>query len=278
MNDYKKIARAITYLIEHAGQQPDLRQLAEQAGLSPSHFQRKFNAWTGVSPKSFLQHLTLEQARRMLNNGNPVEQVAWATGLSGSGRLHDLCVNLEAASPGEIRKRGEGLQIHYGYGMTPFGECLLADTPRGICHLAFVAGEGREAVFAELQQAWPRAAFIHHPDKAGTLIQQVFRLPPAADRTPLRAYVKGTHFQLRVWRALLRIPEGRLISYGDLAMAIDSPRSARAVGSAVGANMLAYLIPCHRVIRSTGVIGDYRWGSPRKNMMLALEYARQHPG
>jgi AraC family transcriptional regulator of adaptative response/methylated-DNA-[protein]-cysteine methyltransferase len=275
MNDYEKIARAITYLVEHAPEQPDLPVLANQAGLSPAHFQRKFTAWTGVSPKAFLQNLTLQHAREMLTQGRPVEVAAWSSGLSGPGRLHDLCVKLEAATPGEIRRGGLGLAIRYGFGATPFGECLLADTPRGICYLAFVAGSDRQTVLGELRQLWPNATVTQNPDSTLGLIQQIFNLQSVPPGTPLRAYVKGTQFQLQIWRALLKIPEGQLVSYGDIASRIRKPESSRAVGTAVGANQLAYLIPCHRVIRNTGVIGQYRWGSTRKKLMLACEYARK---
>ncbi len=275
MNDYEKMACAINYLVEHALEQPDLQELAEQAGLSPGHFQRKFTAWTGVSPKAFLQNLTLEQAREMLVHGKQVEETAWATGLSGPGRLHDLCVKLEAATPGEISRGGLGLTIDYGFGPTPFGECLLANTPRGICYLAFVAGRETKALLEELHRLWPKATYLHQPDSTLGLIQQIFNLQSVPNDTPLRAYVKGTQFQLQIWRALLKIPEGRLVSYGDIATRVKKPDASRAVGSAVGANQLAYLIPCHRVIRKTGVIGDYRWGSARKKLMLACEYTRK---
>lgn len=275
MNDYEKIAHAINYLVEHANEQPDLQVLADRAGLSPGHFQRKFTAWTGVSPKAFLQNLTLEQAREMLTHGKQLEEAAWASGLSGPGRLHDLCVKLEAATPGEISRGGLGLAIHYGLGPTPFGECLLANTQRGICYLAFVAGRDTEALLGELHRLWPRATVTHKPDNTLGLIQQIFNLQSVPNDTPLRVYVKGTQFQLQIWRALLKIPEGRLASYGEIATKVKKPDASRAVGSAVGANQLAYLIPCHRVIRNTGVIGDYRWGSARKKLILTYEYARK---
>ena len=275
MNDYEKIARAISYLVDHALEQPNIQTLADQAGLSPGHFQRKFTAWTGVSPKAFLQNLTLEQAREMLTHGKQVEETAWATGLSSPGRLHDLCVKLEAATPGEISRGGLGLTIHYGFGPTPFGECLLADTPRGICYLAFVASQDTEALQEELHRLWPKATITHKPDSALGLIQQIFNLESVLDNTPLRAYVKGTQFQLQVWRALLKIPAGHLVSYSDIAIKVKKPDASRAVGTAVGANQLAYLIPCHRVIRNTGVIGDYRWESARKKLILVYEYSRK---
>ncbi len=271
MDDYDKISQVISYLLEHARQQPSLTLLAEKAGLSPSHLQRKFTAWTGISPKSFLQHLTQQQARAMLNHGKPLEQVAWDTGLSGPGRLHDLCIKIEAATPGEIRRGGEGLDISFGFGPTPFGDCLLADTPRGICYIAFV---GPQSGLDELYKLWPRATYTPAPNRTQGLIRQVFNLQTLPVQTPLRAYVKGTQFQLQIWRALLNIPEGRLVSYSDIATAIRRPDAARAAGSAIGANQLAYLIPCHRVIRNTGIVGDYRWGSNRKKMILACEYAR----
>jgi len=274
MDDYNKIAKAINYLIEHAQEQPGLQLLARQAGLSPPHFQRKFSKWTGVSPKCFLQFLTLEHAREMLIRGGAVENVAWASGLSGAGRLHDLCVKMEAATPGEIKLGGAGLHIGYGFGPTPFGECLLANTPRGICHLAFVTGQNHEAALGELHQIWPSATYSHQPDNILVLIRKIFNLQASPAPAPLRVYVKGTRFQLRVWRALLQIPEGSLCTYGQVGVAIKHPGAARAVGSAVGANTLAYLIPCHRVIRNTGATGDYRWGSERKKIMLACEYAR----
>lgn len=275
MDDYERIARAIDYLVDHAGERPGLQALAAEAGLSPSHFQRKFSAWTGVSPKCLLQYLTLEHAREMLAGGTAVEQAAWASGLSGPGRLHDLCVSLEAATPGEIRRGGAGLRIEYGFGPTPFGECLIAESPRGICHLAFVTRGDRVSALRELQQDWPRAELLARPDKALALIEQVFnRQSPGYGTAPLRAYVRGTRFQLRIWRALLRIPEGQLISYGDMARITGQARAARAVGSAVGANRIAYLIPCHRVIRNSGIIGHYRWGGPRKQLLLSFEYER----
>ena len=273
MDDYTRIAQAISYLVDHAHRQPGLEQLAAQAGWSSAHFQRKFSEWTGVSPKAMLQQLTLDKAMGLLANHTSLEEVAWASGLSGPGRLHDLCVKLEAASPGEIRSGGKGMQIHYGFAPSPFGDCLIAETGRGICHLAFVAGSERDAALRELQTRWPQAQFAASPTRALELGRQVFNQAP--EREGLRAYVRGTAFQLKVWRALLKIPDGSTTSYGAIAAEIGCPGSARAVGTAVGSNTLAYLIPCHRVIRNSGVIGEYRWGHPRKRIMLALERARQ---
>ncbi|MEX2352819.1 MAG: methylated-DNA--[protein]-cysteine S-methyltransferase, partial [Gammaproteobacteria bacterium] len=215
--------------------------------------------------------------KQLLRQGNTVFETAIDTGLSGPGRLHDLCVSLESATPGEIRNGGAGLKIIYGFGPTPFGECILASSERGICYLAFIDGNNHEEAIKELKAAWPRAELKYRESDALKLISKIFNLQHTRQRVPLRAFVKGTDFQLRVWRALLQIGEGNLVTYGDLAAYIDRPRAARAVGTAVGANPLAYLIPCHRVIRNSGVIGDYRWGSNRKKIIIACETARGLP-
>jgi AraC family transcriptional regulator of adaptative response/methylated-DNA-[protein]-cysteine methyltransferase len=274
MNDYQQMAKVINYLSAHAKEQPTLDLLADLAGLSPYHFQRKFSAWVGVSPKSYLQCLNLENARGLLHQGNTVLDVAVDSGLSGPGRLHDLCVTLDAATPGEIKTGGEGLVITYGFGATPFGECMLGNSSRGICYLAFIDKNGHEQALKELTAMWPNATLKHQQKHSMAVIMQIFNLERLEEVPPLRAYVKGTRFQLRVWRALLQIPEGRLVSYGELAARISQPSAARAVGSAVAANSLAYLIPCHRVIRSTGITTGYRWGSERKRTIIACERAR----
>jgi AraC family transcriptional regulator of adaptative response/methylated-DNA-[protein]-cysteine methyltransferase len=275
MNDYENMTKIIRYLAEHAGEQPTLTQLANMTGYSPAYFQRKFTAWVGVSPKSYIQHLTLVNARLLLTQGARIFDVAVDTGLSGLGRLHDLCVTLDAATPGEIKTGGLGLTIHYGFGMTPFGECIIASTPRGICYLAFIQDGDYEAAITGLKRVWPCAVMVHKNEESQNLIMRIFALQHNQHQAPLRVLVKGTNFQLQVWRALLKIPVGRLVTYGDLATYIARPGSARAVGSAVGANQLAYLIPCHRVIRNTGVIGEYRWGSCRKKAIIKCETARK---
>ncbi|MBF8269810.1 MAG: methylated DNA-protein cysteine methyltransferase [Gammaproteobacteria bacterium] len=261
----------IHYLNDHYTKQPSLDALAAAAGLSPGHFQRKFTAWVGVSPKAFLQHLTFRDARERLLHGESVDHAAWDAGLSGPSRLHDLCVVLEAASPGEIKRGGAGLTITYGYGQTPFGSCLLGTSARGIVQLSFVDRDEAETL-AGMQGRWPQAELVRNDRAIKPVIDQVFR-HQAAPQQSLRAYVQGTKFQLRVWRALLEIPPGKLLSYGQLATSIGRPSAARAVGTAVGANPLAYLIPCHRVIRASGVIGGYRWGLGRKQIMIASELA-----
>ncbi len=272
MNDYERIANVIRYLDEHHLDQPDLTILAEQAGLSAFHFHRLFSTWAGVTPKDFLQCLTVAKARRSLQNGQKILETALDVGLSGPGRLHDLCVSLEAASPGEVKSGGAEWTLSAGFASSPFGTCLVAESPRGLCHLAFVESKCEKAAWTELQQNWPNAKLFRDDPAAERMARPIFQSPPANRPIPrLKAFVRGTSFQLRVWRALIQIPPGQLITYGRLAAAIGNPAAARAVGSAVGANPIAYLIPCHRVIRETGIIGEYRWGKIRKRAMVAFE-------
>jgi AraC family transcriptional regulator of adaptative response/methylated-DNA-[protein]-cysteine methyltransferase len=269
---YQQIESLIRYLDEHQAEQPDLATLARQARLSPFHLHRVFAAWAGVTPKDFLQCLTVADVRRRLAAGASALETALDTGLSGPGRLHDLCVSLEAASPGEIRSGGEGWTIEAGFAHSPFGRCLIAESPRGLCDLTFIEPGAEARAWAALQTAWPRAALRRADRKAANWAHAVFETAPRADGTrPLRAYVRGSEFQVKVWRALLRIPRGAAVTYGRLASALGQPTAARAVGSAVGKNAIGYLIPCHRVIRETGVIGDYRWGAWRKRAMLVRE-------
>jgi AraC family transcriptional regulator of adaptative response/methylated-DNA-[protein]-cysteine methyltransferase len=301
MNDYERIAQVIRFLDARHVEQPDLTTLAGRAGLSQFHFHRLFATWAGVTPKDFLQCLTLAHAKKLLRDGAPILDVALESGLSGPGRLHDLCVNLEAASPGELKSGGAGWTISTGFAESPFGKCLIAEGPRGICHLSFVDNE--KAALAELQKDWPQAKLKRDDSGTAKLAARVFSLSPPkrgegrgegnliqkrlasspqpapalgrrgsqAEQPALRAFVRGTPFQVRVWRALLQVQPGTLTSYGRLASAIDNPAAARAVGTAVAKNPLAYLIPCHRVIRETGVIGNYHWGPIRKCAMIAWE-------
>ncbi len=276
MNDYERIARVIRYLDEHHTLQPGLDELAEIAGLSQFHFHRLFSAWAGVTPKDFLQCLTLEHAKALLHEGQSVLSAALEAGLSGPGRLHDLCVSLEAVSPGELKSGGTGLNVLFGFAATPFGDCLVGESERGICHLTFVEDEGPDAALDELRHTWPEARLRRSDTTAAGLASRIFERPGRNSKRPtLRAFVKGTTFQVRVWRALLRVPPGCLVTYGRLAAAIGQPRAARSVGSAVGENPLAYLIPCHRVIRETGMIGEYRWGRVRKRAIVAWETSRR---
>ncbi len=274
MNDYERIARVIRYLDARRAEQPDLASLAEVAGLSPFHFHRLFSAWAGITPKDFLQCLTLAHAKALLRQGTSVLDAALDSGLSGPGRLHDLCIILEAASPGEVKSGGEGLTITAGFTDSPFGRCLIGESPRGLCHLTFIDSGDGAAALAALREHWPRVRLQRDDTNAARLAGSIFEAPAGRHSRPaLRALVKGTTFQLRVWRALLHVPSGTLVSYGRLAAALDNPAAARAVGTAVGHNPLAWLIPCHRVIRETGVIGDYRWGPVRKRAMVAWESA-----
>jgi AraC family transcriptional regulator, regulatory protein of adaptative response / methylated-DNA-[protein]-cysteine methyltransferase len=273
--DYARIARAIGFLRENAAAQPDLAAAARQAELSEHHFQRLFTRWAGVSPKRFLQFLTVEDARRRLAATRNTLDLAAEVGLSGGGRLHDLFVTLEAVSPGEALGGGVGIDIRWGLHDTPFGMALLGLTRRGICALHFVDGadEARQC----LHQTWPQAALQRDQDGTADTVQRIFA-PLRDARQPLSVLVKGSNFQVQVWRALLALPPGALSTYGELANAIGRPEAARAVGTAVGANTIAYLIPCHRVIRASGVISNYRWGAARKAAMLGREAAYSDEG
>lgn len=275
MSDYERVARMIKYLDEHHLEQPELADIARQCGLSTSHFHRLFSRWAGVTPKDFVQCLTLSHARQLLREGESVLNASINSGLSGPGRLHDLCVTLEAASPGEMKSGGAGLEIRYGFAKTPFGEWLAAETARGVCHLAFV-GEGKRTIAVnELRNEWPRARFVRLDEAAEKLSDELFvSCNNGAQGSLLRAYVRGSKFQIKVWEALVRVRAGALTTYGRLAEAIGNPGAARAVGTAVAANTVACLIPCHRVIRETGIVGNYKWGGLRKRSLLAWEAAR----
>lgn len=273
MDDYARVAQVIDYLEVNHAEQPDLAVLAKRVGLSPHHFHRLFTRWAGVTPKDFLQCLTLAHARALLRGGESVLDAALASGLSGPGRLHDLCVTLEAASPGEMKSGGRGWTLYFGTASSPFGECLIAESPRGLCHLSFVEQGGEVAAVAAMRGNWPHAHWERDEARAARWANRIFAPKPITGSSPLKAFVQGTPFQVRVWQALLRIPSGQLLTYGDLAAATGRPAASRAVGSAVGKNSLAYLIPCHRVIRSTGVVGEYRWGAVRKRALIAWESA-----
>jgi len=272
MNDYERVATMIRFLDRHHTDQPDLNELAAAAGLSPFHFHRLFSAWAGVTPKDFLQCLTLQHVKQLLLEGNNVFDAALNAGLSGPGRLHDLCVTLEAASPGEMKNGGAGMEIDYGFAETPFGEALIAETERGIGYLSFVQEAAPDAVRDQMVEQWPKAKLHRSDQRAAELSTKIFVVRPQNEsRSNLRAFVRGTPFQLRVWRALLNIPSGSVTTYGRLSAAINQPGAARAVGSAVGANPISFVIPCHRVIRETGVLGNYGGGRIRKRVILGWE-------
>lgn len=270
MNDFDRIAATIRYLDEHQASQPALPELAAASGLSESHFHRLFRRWAGVTPKDFLQCLTVAHAKQSLRESASVLEAAMAAGLSGPGRLHDLLVTIEAASPGELKNGGRGLSIEWGWAASPFGCCSLGWNARGICHLAFHETGGKTTAPAALLENWPKAKLQQNNRAAQRLAKTIFHRGPDSN-APLKAFVRATPFQLKVWRALLQIPEGCVASYGGIAAAIGDPQAARAVGTACGSNSLAYLIPCHRVIRETGVVQGYRWGHTRKRALLAWE-------
>ena len=277
MNDYERIATVIRFLDRHHTDQPDLNELAAGAGLSPFHFHRLFSTWAGVTPKDFLQCLTLEHVKQLLRDGDNVFDAALDAGLSGPGRLHDLCVTLEAASPGEMKNGGAEMQIDYGFAETAFGEALIAETRRGICHLSFVVDRGRNRARDLLISQWPNAKLSRNDARTAELSAKIFtQVRDDSSRPALRAFVRGTPFQLRVWRALLRVPSGSLTTYGRLAQAIGQSQAARAVGSSVGANPIAFIIPCHRVIRETGALGNYHWDPIRKRAILGWELSSRN--
>jgi AraC family transcriptional regulator of adaptative response/methylated-DNA-[protein]-cysteine methyltransferase len=269
--DYQRIEQAIRFIEANAKRQPDLREVAESVHLSEYHFQRLFTRWAGISPKRFLQFLTKENAKQLLSQTNLLD-ATYEAGLSSPGRLHDLFVQCEAVTPGEYKSKGRGLTIHYGFNASPFGECLLAVTGRGICFLAFVQNENREASLAELIRDWPNADLREDTTRIAHYMAQIFHPQPD---TRILLHLHGTNFQIKVWEALLRIPAGEVATYKELAARIGQPNAARAVGSAVAHNPVAYLIPCHRVLRKAGEFGNYRYGTERKKAMLAREYASQ---
>jgi AraC family transcriptional regulator of adaptative response/methylated-DNA-[protein]-cysteine methyltransferase len=276
MSDYDRVAKAVDFIVGGAERQPRLDEVAAHVHLSPHHFQRLFSRWVGVTPKRFLQVLTVERAKVLLEHpGMPLLEVADAVGLSSGSRLYEHFVHLEGVTPAEFRRVGRDLEIRYGEAETPFGRAFLASTERGVCKLAFVDGGDFDAR-SELEHDWPEARLVEDPSRAAGTAARIFDPAAAASGAakPLSLLVRGTNFQISVWRALLQIPPGGLASYGDVAAAIGRPDAARAVGTAVGANRVAFLIPCHRVIRQGGGLGGYRWGTTRKHAMHAFEAAR----
>jgi AraC family transcriptional regulator of adaptative response/methylated-DNA-[protein]-cysteine methyltransferase len=272
--DYQLVEQALDYLERHHIEQPSLEEIASYIGLSEYHFQRLFTRWVGISPKRFLQFLTKEHARELLDSSLSVLDAAYQSGLSGPGRLHDLFVTLDAVTPGEYKHQGEGLQISYGFHPSPFGECLLALTERGLCGMAFVSHGDRRDPLVDLHRRWKNARVVQDSARTFPIAEQIFSGKESRSIDPLKLYLNGTNFQIKVWEALLRIPFGSMMTYEGLAEHIGNPHAARAVGRAVATNPIAYIIPCHRVIRKMGVIGGYRWGSARKKAILGWELAR----
>ncbi len=275
--DYQRVEKAIRFLDDNARRQPDLTEVAAHVGLSEYHFQRLFTRWAGISPKRFLQFLTKENAKALLTRTS-VLSAAYEAGLSGPGRLHDLLVQCEAVTPGEYRTKGAGVDIAYGFHPTPFGECLLALTGRGICFLAFVDG-GRQYALEQLRFDWANANLREDPSRTSLVVQQIFAPRPGTSLTPreprvIALHLRGTNFQIKVWEALLRLPPGAATSYEALAGQVCSVKAARAVGNAVAHNPVAYLIPCHRVLQKAGGFGNYRYGPARKQAILGWEMAQ----
>jgi AraC family transcriptional regulator of adaptative response/methylated-DNA-[protein]-cysteine methyltransferase len=274
--DYDLVEEAIRYLDQNFRQQPDLPAVADHVGLSEYHFQRLFSRWVGISPKKFLQFLTLNYAKELLAESRSLLETTYEAGLSSPGRLHDLFITHEAVTPGEYKRRGEGLEIAYGFHATPFGDCLLGVTERGICGLSFVASGQQGRVLGEFAANWPLADLAQDEARTQPLIDQIFNDSPDGERPSLHLFLKGTNFQIQVWQALLRTGPGTAVTYGDVARLAGNPKAVRAVGTAVGRNPIAYLIPCHRVIRQVGGFGDYRWGAVRKKAMLGWEAAYRY--
>ena len=269
--DYTRVEQAIQFLEENWKDQPSLETIANHIHLSPFHFERLFKRWAGVTPKQFLHFLTLHHAKDMLRDARSVLETAYESGLSSGSRLHDMFIKIEGATPGEFKEGGANLTIRYGFHETMFGECFLAMTPRGICSMSFNQPNEREAVVAELQAHWPKAHLVATQDEIVPIIDQLVTTDDEAGRTPVQLHIKGTNFQLQVWQALLKIPAGQIVSYEDLALSMNRPKATRAVSSAVAKNPVGYLIPCHRVIRKSGLFGKYHWGTARKKAMIGWE-------
>ncbi len=270
--NYNRIAEAIEYIKSNFKDQPDLAEVAEYVHLSPFHFQRLFSEWAGTSPKKFLQYISLEHAKQLLKGQkSTIADIAYETGLSGTSRLHDLFMNIEGMTPAEYKNGGQNLLINYSFAESPFGNIIVASTSKGICYMAF--NEDESAALADLQQKLPNATFTRKLD----LLQQNALFIFQNDWSKLnqvRLHLKGTDFQLKVWETLLKIPMGQLCTYGTIAEKIQQPKASRAVGTAIGSNPVAFLIPCHRVIQSTGIFGGYMWGNTRKTAIIGWEAAK----
>ena len=269
--DYQRIEKAIQFLAENFHSQPSLKEIAGNIYVSEFHFQRLFTRWVGISPKRFLQFLTKEYAKALLEKSINLLDVTYESGLTSPGRLHDLFVTCEAVTPGEYKTKGAGLEIAYGYHATPFGECMLAKTDRGICGLSFVQSGGRRPVFADLKNRWTNAKLVEDPQLTRPFVKQIFNPSEEKNSVPLHLILNGTNFQIKVWEALIKIPMGAVVSYENVAAHIGMPKASRAVGNAVGSNPVSFIIPCHRVIRKTAEFGNYGGGVARKMAMLGWE-------
>ena len=272
--DYERIEKSIKFLETNFPSQPGLKEVAAHVGLSEFHFQRLFSRWVGISPKRFLQFLTKEYAKHLLEDSVNLLDVTYEAGLSSPGRLHDLFIKCEAVTPGEYKSKGEGLTIRYGFHPSPFGECLLATTERGICGFFFVKNRDRKDPLSELRYFWKKADIVEDPQASRELVERIFNPSFADTSAPLHLILNGTNFQIKVWEALIKIPFGTVVSYEDVAIQVGIPGATRAVGSAVGKNPISFIIPCHRVIRKTADFGNYGGGAARKKAILGWEAAQ----
>ena len=269
--DYYRVAEAIEYLTDNFKSQPDLTDVARQVHLSPSHFQRIFTEWAGVSPKKFMQYLSLDYLRERIFDTQNLNQAADLVGFSTQSRVYDLFVSIEGVTPNEYKTFGQGLEIQYGFHQTPFGECFIAMTEKGICALSFVDETNKQQTFQAFMEKWQAAKLVLNAYNTEGVVQQIFE-PSFTDK--IHVWIQGTNFQLKVWEALLKIPQGSVSTYQKIAESVHNPKAVRAVGTAIGNNPIAFLIPCHRVIKSTGVIGEYHWGNTRKKAILGWEMAK----
>jgi AraC family transcriptional regulator of adaptative response/methylated-DNA-[protein]-cysteine methyltransferase len=269
--DYERIEKAILFLERNSHHQPGLKEIAESVNLSEYHFQRLFRRWAGISPKRFLQVLTLERTKDLLKDKGSLLEVTYQSGLSSAGRLHDLFVTIESVTPDEFRKQGKDITIRYGFHPSPFGECLVAITDRGVSNLSFVQEGGRSQAVNTLRKQWKHALVVQDQDMTRKYAARIFT---SGGNRCINLALRGTNFQIKVWQALLNIPCGRVSAYETIAAAVGRPDAVRAVANAVAGNPVAFLIPCHRVIRKTGALGGYHWGTVRKKAMLAWEAGR----
>ena len=271
--DFQRIEKAIQFIEENFKYQPTLDQMAQSVHLSKYHFDRLFKRWAGISPIQFMQFMTLDYTKQRLIESKSLLETALDAGLSGTSRLHDLFVTFEAMTPGDFKKQGSGLQISYGACDSPFGECLLATTQRGICYFGFIDSGRRSETLGQLFDTWPGSEFIENPTAVCPMVHDIFRIDHQKSARPFNLQIKGTNFQINVWKALLDIPKGCIVSYQDIASYIGHPKAFRAVANAIAINPVAYLIPCHRVIAKSGKIHQYRWGSLRKKALIGWEAA-----
>lgn len=277
VGDYALIRSAITYLSESWVEHPPLENLAAHLGLSPAHAQKLFKRWCGLSPKEFVQAIAMDRARQLLDGAASVLETAHEVGLSGGSRLHDLFLTHEAMTPGDYKRRGEGLTIFYGFHPCPFGDALVMATERGVCGMAFVnedIGQTRREALEDMTRRWPRATFTSEPERTAPLAARIFEPEAWRAEKPVRLVLIGTDFEIRVWEALLKIPMGRAVSYADIARHLGQPTASRAVGTAVGRNPISFAVPCHRVLRGDGQLAGYHWGLTRKRALISWETGR----